>query len=224
MISISLSTGVKCMAVFILQLFSGCDDGLTYDEQGQVVSGQPPIDSIQQAPVSDSIAKPDKANYQVTAPPLESKPDVADTARINTKETAQEDLVIFEETQMGVRYKYGSINPKVGFDCSGFITYVFNHFGIKVPRSSVDFTHVGKAVPVSEAKKGDLILFTGTNPKIRVVGHMGIVHSVEGNEINFIHSSSGKANGVTISPLAGYYETRFVSIRRIFPQNNKRNN
>ena len=60
------------MAVFILQLFSGCDDGLTYDEQGQVVSGQPHIDSIQQAPVSDSIAKPDKANYQVTAPPLET--------------------------------------------------------------------------------------------------------------------------------------------------------
>ena len=208
------------MAVFILQFFSGCDDGLTYDENGQVVSAQPPTDTIQQAPVADSIAKPDTAIYRPTAPPVETKPEATDTARINTKATTPEELVAFAEKQMGVRYRYGSINPKVGFDCSGFITYVFNHFGIKVPRSSVDFSHVGKSVPVSEAKKGDLILFTGTNPRIRVVGHMGIVHSVEGSEINFIHSSSGKANGVTISPLAGYYETRFVSIRRIFPQNN----
>ena len=219
MISISVSTGIKCVTVVVIQLFSSCDDGLTYDENGQVVSGQPPIDSVQEAIVMDSIARPDSATYEVVAPPLEIKPEAPDTARINTKSITPEDLVAFAETQMGVRYKYGSINPKVGFDCSGFITYVFNHFGIKVPRSSVDFTHVGKAVPVSEAKKGDLILFTGTNPKIRVVGHMGIVHSVEDNEISFIHSSSGKANGVTISPLAGYYETRFVSIRRIFPQN-----
>jgi hypothetical protein len=48
---------------------------------------------------------------------------------------------------------------------------------------------------------------------------MGIVHSVDSGEIKFIHSSSGKANGVTISPLEGYYEGRFMSIRRIFPQN-----
>ena len=219
MISISVSTGIKCVAVFVLQLFSSCDDGLTYDENGQVVTGQPPADSVQQTTVMDSIARPDTATYEVAAPPVEIKPEASDTARINTKSIMPQDLVAFAETQMGVRYRYGSINPKVGFDCSGFITYVFNHFGIKVPRSSVDFTHVGKAVPVSEAKKGDLILFTGTNPKIRVVGHMGIVHSVEGNEISFIHSSSGKANGVTISPLQGYYETRFVSIRRIFPQN-----
>src|SRR5688572_3902884 len=215
MISLPLSTGIKCLAVFVLPLFGSCDDGLTYDENGQVVTAEPLMDTAQQRLLSDSISHPDTAVYK--AP--EIVPPGLDTARINTKSTTPEELVAFAETQMGVRYKYASVNPKIGFDCSGFITYVFNHFGIKVPRSSVDFTHVGKAIPISEAKKGDLILFTGTNPKIRVVGHMGIVHSVDGGEIKFIHSSSGKANGVTISPLEGYYEGRFMSIRRIFPQN-----
>jgi cell wall-associated NlpC family hydrolase len=215
MISLPLSTGIKCLAVFVLPLFSSCDDGLTYDENGQVVTAAPFVDTGHQQLLADSISSPDTVVYR----PAEVIPPGLDTALINTKATTPDELVAYAETQLGVRYKYASINPKVGFDCSGFITYVFNHFGIKVPRSSVDFTHVGKAIPVKEAKKGDLILFTGTNPKIRVVGHMGIVYSVDGDEIKFIHSSSGKANGVTISPLEGYYEGRFMSIRRIFPQN-----
>jgi cell wall-associated NlpC family hydrolase len=215
MISLPLSTGIKCLAVFVLPLFSSCDDGLTYDENGQVVTATPFVDTGHQQLLADSISNPDTVVYK----PAEVIPPGLDTALINTKATTPDELVAYAETQLGVRYKYASINPKVGFDCSGFITYVFNHFGIKVPRSSVDFTHVGKAIPVREAKKGDLILFTGTNPKIRVVGHMGIVYSVDGDEIKFIHSSSGKANGVTISPLEGYYQGRFMSIRRIFPQN-----
>src|SRR5687768_15497423 len=111
MISISVSTGIKCVAVFVLQLFSSCDDGLTYDENGQVVSGQPPVDSMQQAVVLDSITHPNTTTYQVPPPPVEIKPEAADTARINIKSTTPEDLVTFAETQMGVRYKYGSINP-----------------------------------------------------------------------------------------------------------------
>jgi cell wall-associated NlpC family hydrolase len=113
---------------------------------------------------------------------------------------------------------YASTNPKVGFDCSGFITYVFNHFGIAVPRSSVDFTGVGKTIPVPEAKRGDLILFTGTDSTERVVGHMGLVVA-NGDELEFIHSTSGKAMGVTITPLNAYYKKRFVRVARIFPQN-----
>ena len=190
MISLPLSTGIKCLFVFVLPLFSSCDDGLTYDENGQVVTGQqfidttePFIETTRQRLLSDSLSNPDTFVYK--APEKLPVPAGLDTALINTKSTTPDELLAFAESQFGVRYKYGSINPKVGFDCSGFITYVFSHFGIKVPRSSVDFTHVGKAIPVAEAKKGDLILFTGTNPKIRVVGHMGIVHTVENGEIKF---------------------------------------
>ena len=136
---------------------------------------------------------------------------------INTGTVLPDAVVRFAETLVGTPYVYASTNPAVGFDCSGFITYVFNHFSISVPRSSVDFTNVGKTVPVTEARRGDLILFTGTDSTERTVGHMGLIMANTNNELQFIHSSSGKAKGVTITPLNDYYKGRFVKVIRIFP-------
>ncbi|HMJ46555.1 MAG TPA: C40 family peptidase [Ferruginibacter sp.] len=124
-------------------------------------------------------------------------------------------IVDFAETLMGIPYRYGSTDPSKGFDCSGFITYVFNHFGIKVPRSSIDFTNEGKEILVTEAKRGDLILFTGTDSTEKFVGHMGIV-TQNTDTLKFIHSTSGKQYGVTITPLNNYYKGRFVKVIRIF--------
>ena len=86
---------------------------------------------------------------------------------------------------------------------------------MKVPRSSVDFTNYGLTVDRQSAHAGDLILFTGTDTTRRIVGHMGIVTENNNGDITFIHSSSGKGKGVTISNLEGYYETRFVKVVRI---------
>lgn len=127
------------------------------------------------------------------------------------------EFVAFAKGLLGTPYVYGSTNPEVGFDCSGFINHVSSHFGMKVPRSSVQFTNLGIEVPATNAMPGDLILFTGTDPYKRVVGHMGIVTGQPGGRLEFIHSSSGKGKGVVISPLEGYYETRFVKVIRIFP-------
>jgi len=138
---------------------------------------------------------------------------------IDTKSVHPKEIVDFAETLIGTPYRYGSTNPKVGFDCSGFITHVFNHFHISVPRSSIDFTNVGKEIAVESAKPGDIILFTGTDSTERFVGHMGIIVS-NADSLKFIHSTSGKAYGVTISPLSNYYKGRFVKTIRVFKQNN----
>lgn len=138
---------------------------------------------------------------------------------IETGDVPVASFLTYAKTLQGIPYKYGSIDPEVGFDCSGFITYTFNHFGIAVPRSSVDFTNVQTEVPLSEAKPGDLVLFTGTDSSIRVVGHMGIIVSSDNGQYEFIHSTSGKAFGVTITPLNQYYMGRFVKILRIFREN-----
>ena len=107
----------------------------------------------------------------------------------------------------------------MGFDCSGFITYVFNQFRIAVPRSSKDFTNIQHEVPLQDAKPGDIILFTGTDSSIRVVGHMGIITENNNGAVQFIHSTSGKQYGVTITLLEKYYMGRFIKVIRIFPQN-----
>lgn len=137
---------------------------------------------------------------------------------IDTRGVPPAELVAFAKTQMGVPYLYGSTDPAKGFDCSGFITYVFKHFDIVVPRSSIDFTNVGTEVSAAQAKAGDLILFTGTDSTERFVGHMGIV--VENTDtLRFIHSTSGRQHGVTITPLNNYYKGRYVKTIRVFPQN-----
>lgn len=128
-------------------------------------------------------------------------------------------FVEYAKTFIGTPYVYGSVNPAVGFDCSGFINHVSQHFGLEVPRSSVEFTNMGKEINQNSAQPGDLILFTGTNPAEKRVGHIGIVIENPDGNLQFIHSSSGKANGVTISELSDYYKTRFVKVIRILPDN-----
>src|SRR5436190_11547695 len=149
---------------------------------------------------------------------LSKNPDYKDDQQINTGSVLPDSLVAFGKSLVGTPYLYASSDPANCFDCSGFITYVFNHFGIAVPRSSVDFTNVGIEIPKEFAGTGDLILFTGTDSTIRIVGHMGIVESNERGNLLFLHSTSGRVYGVVISPLNGYYETRFVKVIRVFPQ------
>ena len=169
-----------------------------------------PVDTI-----NNIIVAPDTV---LIPPPV--APTISYSPRhINTGKTTPGELLTYANTLIGVPYKYASTNPAVGFDCSGFITYVFNHFNITVPRSSIDFTNVEKEISLADAKPGDIVLFTGTDSTSREVGHMGIITSAANGEYYFIHSTSGKAKGVTITLLNNYYSFRFVKVIRIFPQN-----
>ncbi|QNK63002.1 C40 family peptidase [Pedobacter sp. PAMC26386] len=119
-------------------------------------------------------------------------------------------LIDFAKTLIGIPYHYASNNPSIGFDCSGFVSYVFHNFGFNVPRSSTEFNLAGTPVKLENAKVGDVLIFTGTNPRRRVVGHVGIIADIEGDTIKFIHSTSGKAHGVTVTTLNPYYKSRLM--------------
>ena len=141
--------------------------------------------------------------------------DTVTFSGLDRKNVPADSIIAFAQTLTGVPYLYASMDPLKGFDCSGFINYVFNRFGIMVPRSSRDFENFGKRVLLPEIKKGDLILFTGTDSTIKIIGHIGITISTEGEEIKFIHSTSGKAYGVTVSDLNQYYRNRFMKVIRL---------
>lgn len=136
--------------------------------------------------------------------------------KIDTKNVSADAVVQFSKTLLGVPYKYGSMKKENGFDCSGFINYVFNHFKVKVPRTTVDFTNAGKEVPIEDSKEGDLILFTGSDAKSGVVGHMGLVTKTTQHDVFFIHAASGGGKGVMISSLNSYFIPRFVKVIRVF--------
>lgn len=124
-------------------------------------------------------------------------------------------MVAYAKTLLGTRYVFGCSAPSIGFDCSGFINHIFDHFNITVPRSSVDFTNAGTTIPLHEALPGDLILFTGTNSNLRAVGHIGMIVANNAEGIQFIHASSGKENAVIITTLDDRYMQRFVKVVRM---------
>lgn len=138
--------------------------------------------------------------------------------RAQLNEVVADSLISYAKQHQGTRYCYGSCAPKKGFDCSGFVYYVFGHFNIKVPRASLDYEKQGRIIKIDSARKGDVIVFTGTKPKNRKPGHVGIVISNPGEELKFIHSSSGKkANGIIITNYATspYYQSRFIKVVRV---------
>ena len=133
-------------------------------------------------------------------------------------DAAADSLIAYAKQYQGTKYCYGNCTPKSGFDCSGFVYYVFGHFNVKVPRASLDYEKQGRVIQIDSARRGDIIVFTGTKPKNRKPGHVGIVVSNPGEDLKFIHSSSGKkANGIIITNYTSspYYKSRFIKIVRI---------
>lgn len=134
---------------------------------------------------------------------------------VATDVVVESELITFAKKFLGVKYKYGQTSPNNGFDCSGFVYYVFKEFGINLPRSSSGMGQAGEDVNLEEAKAGDIILFTGTNPAKRSIGHVGIVLSNAEEGVRFIHASSGKAQAVTETNLEGSYQRRFMKVVRV---------
>jgi cell wall-associated NlpC family hydrolase len=190
------------ICVFILVVVFSCNEA-TINEQS-VTQQQDTLRAVVDEPT------------EITEATVKPQSPLTGGEKINTGNVLPESLIAFAQTLVGTTYKYGSTDPAVGFDCSGFITHVFNHFDIKVPRSSRDFEFSGRDVQLSESKPGDLILFTGTDSTVRTIGHMGIIIKADGTTIDFIHSSSGKANGVVVTPLNAYYMGRFMKVVRVF--------
>lgn len=119
-------------------------------------------------------------------------------------------IIEFSQNLLGIPYRYASSNPSIGFDCSGFVSYVYKNFNIQVPRSSKAFYKMGKGKTLANAEVGDVLVFTGSNSRKRTAGHVGILLEKEGDKIKFIHSSSGNKKGVVITEMDKYYKNRFL--------------
>ncbi|HZS24192.1 MAG TPA: C40 family peptidase [Gaiellaceae bacterium] len=112
-------------------------------------------------------------------------------------------VVDYAKRFRGVRYVYGGSSPRTGFDCSGFVRFVYAHFGVSLPHSSYAQFDDGRRVGRAGLRPGDLVFFDG-------VGHVGIY---VGNG-RFIHAPH-TGTRVRIESLAGWYSSRFDGARRL---------
>lgn len=113
----------------------------------------------------------------------------------------------FSKKYLGAPYRTGGISPEKGFDCSGFVRFVFNNFHILLPHSSMAYNKIGKTLKPEEFRVGDVLVFYGFKDSERI-GHVGIICEANGMKSRFIHSSSGRVRGVVISDLGSEMYTR----------------
>lgn len=112
------------------------------------------------------------------------------------------------KAMLGIKYYYGGISPKTGFDCSGLVYYSYNKQGIKLPRTTTGLLKRVRKIPRSSLRPGDLVFFAINRIK---VSHVGIYL---GNN-KFIHSpSTGKRVNITTMD-TNYWRSRFVTGGRL---------
>ena len=113
-------------------------------------------------------------------------------------------IASYAEQFLGTPYVYGGRSPE-GFDCSGFASYVYDHFGIEIPRTADDQYYSGASV--SEPIPGDLVFFT---TYMEGPSHTGIYIG----DNCFIHSSSSGGQVIITSLSENYYSARYLGARR----------
>ncbi|ACL76472.1 SH3 domain-containing C40 family peptidase [Ruminiclostridium cellulolyticum] len=122
-----------------------------------------------------------------------------------------EQIVKFSKTLLGTEYLYGGTTPK-GFDCSGFVQYVFKQFDISLERVASSQAAQGVNVSSRNLSAGDLVFFD-TDGGHNSITHVGIY--IGGGQ--FIHAASGSSTRkVVISDItSGYYANNFMKARRV---------
>lgn len=126
------------------------------------------------------------------------------------KQPAKGDIVTLAKQYLGVPYRYGGSTP-AGFDCSGYIMFLFHQLGKDIPRTADQQATVGKPVAVGKLRPGDVVYFATTDEP--TISHIGLYI---GNH-QFIHASS-TAKKIIISNLTeSYWQKALRGARQIIP-------
>ena len=124
--------------------------------------------------------------------------------------TKGSDIVSISERFIGTPYQRAGTTPS-GFDCSGYVRYVFNEAGISLPRTTGQQFNTGEPVSRNNLRKGDLVFF---NTSGNGVSHSGIY---VGNN-RFIHASTSRGVIITNLDDPHYWGSRYIGARRVFEE------
>lgn len=116
--------------------------------------------STQTTAASSSSAATTNSTSQATQSTQATTTTSSQTATTSTASVSASSVISYAEQFVGVPYVLGGTSPS-GFDCSGFVQYVYAHFGVSLPRTSEAQSTIGSAVSVSSAQPGDLLFWGG---------------------------------------------------------------
>ena len=143
----------------------------------------------------------EEAKKKTESKKTESTSKKTTTSSKKSSKVTGEDIIAYAKKYLGYKYVYGTAGPNT-FDCSGFTSYVYKHFGYSLNRTSGGQRSNGKKVNKSDLKAGDILCFSG---------HVGLY--IGGNK--FIHAANPR-KGVIISSLSeSYYVKTYITARRI---------
>ena len=120
-------------------------------------------------------------------------------------EVDQGELVArYARTFVGVPYRWGGTSPRTGFDCSGFVAFVYRHFGVSLPHYTVAQFERGRRVARGALRPGDLVFFAG-------LSHVGLYIG----DGRFVHAPHTGTRVSVASLRRGWYRETFAGARRI---------
>ena len=120
-----------------------------------------------------------------------------------------QELLIRAISLIGVKYKFGGDSAQTGFDCSGFVSHVFEaSLAIELPRSSYAMGRLGTKVESDDLRPGDLVFY---NTLHRAFSHVGIYLG----EGRFVHAPSRGKSVEIVDMSEKYWKRRFNGARRL---------
>lgn len=184
------------------------DNGIKVEEEVNVktvntIYSSESSESVEEEPEKKEPPKKEQEKQETKG----SKP--VKKTQVNGFEATQ--LVSSAKQFIGTPYVWGGESPK-GFDCSGFIQYVFQQQGLLVPRTVSELWNFSK--PVNTLSVGDFVFFETTRSG---PSHMGIY---TGNN-QFIHA--GESRGVEVSEMSNpYWQERYLGAKRVYIEDVKK--
>ena len=174
------------------------------DKEGYISSS---LLSTTKRETSRSIESP-RREEDINTNPVNEEKTIVENKEENKTITSSVKSSSVVETAMsyiGSKYVYGGTNPS-GFDCSGFTSYIYKHYGVSLNRTAAGQYSNGTAVSRDDLQAGDLVMFgkSGINHVGIYIGNGQIVHA------------ANPSRGVTTDTInSGYYKNNYVGARRV---------
>jgi len=151
------------------------------------------------------IDKPNQISQKIKNKNNTKKPQTKENNNLDIRDQ----IVASSYQYIGVPYQWAGTSPN-GFDCSGFVGYIFKNNGILIPRSAAAQKEHAVKIKTNEATKGDLVFFSSGSK----ITHVGLVISSKNEPLTMIHSSSSKGIIKTNIETSTYWRKKLAGAGR----------